>query len=279
MASKRLVAGDGSNTTEPRRPARFGRGTRSRQTTRSSAGFHVSTQRITSHVGSGSLRHRVALFAPGRVLHDIARALGAHQSVDLVLAATSVDDCRMRLEARAPAVIVIIAPAERLGQVVREARAVLPEVAMAACGTSGDDSRDLAVAVRLAVSGFVGAQAPIRTLVDVIASVARGEVRYATPSAGALLQQLTATTDSAHYPRAIPLLTAREQEIASLMSTHSNRAIADVLGVELSTVKNHVHNILSKLLVRHRREAADLVRTPHDHARMERGADLDPFDG
>ena len=199
------------------------------------------------------------------MLHDIARALGAHQSVDLVLAAAAVDDCRLRLEARAPAVIVIVAPAERMGQVVREARTILPEVAMAACGTSGDDSSDLAVAVGLAVSGFVGARAPISTLVDVIASVARGEVRYATPSAGALLRRLTVPTDRSHRTRAIPLLTSREREIASLMSTHSNRAIADILGVELSTVKNHVHNILSKLLVRHRREAAALVRAPRDH--------------
>jgi DNA-binding NarL/FixJ family response regulator len=52
-------------------------------------------------------------------------------------------------------------------------------------------------------------------------------------------------------------LTRREQEVLDLISEgHTNQEIADALIIELGTVKNHVHNILKKLNVNSRREAA-----------------------
>jgi DNA-binding NarL/FixJ family response regulator len=50
----------------------------------------------------------------------------------------------------------------------------------------------------------------------------------------------------------------------------SNREIAAQLGIEIGTVKNHVHNLLEKLRVRRRSEAIERLRgkdprrpTPH----------------
>lgn len=52
-------------------------------------------------------------------------------------------------------------------------------------------------------------------------------------------------------------LTRREQEVLDLISEgRTNQEIADTLIIELGTVKNHVHNILKKLNVNSRREAA-----------------------
>ena len=39
----------------------------------------------------------------------------------------------------------------------------------------------------------------------------------------------------------------------------SNKQIAGILGISLHTVKNHVHNALSKLGVENRHEAADVL--------------------
>jgi two-component system, NarL family, nitrate/nitrite response regulator NarL len=56
-------------------------------------------------------------------------------------------------------------------------------------------------------------------------------------------------------------LTSRESEIASLLSAgRSNKEIARALTIEVATVKNHVHNILAKLQVATRAEAAARVR-------------------
>jgi len=52
-------------------------------------------------------------------------------------------------------------------------------------------------------------------------------------------------------------LTRREREILELISQgHGNREIAQRLTIELGTTKNHVHNILDKLNVKSRRDAA-----------------------
>jgi len=56
-------------------------------------------------------------------------------------------------------------------------------------------------------------------------------------------------------------LTAREREILELVDEGlSNKQIAKRLSIEMPTVKNHVHNILEKLDVRSRHEAAALLR-------------------
>jgi two-component system nitrate/nitrite response regulator NarL len=55
-------------------------------------------------------------------------------------------------------------------------------------------------------------------------------------------------------------LTAREMEILRLIQQGlSNKTISRTLGIELSTVKNHVHSILAKLGARSRSEAISLL--------------------
>jgi DNA-binding CsgD family transcriptional regulator len=54
-------------------------------------------------------------------------------------------------------------------------------------------------------------------------------------------------------------LTTREREILRLIGQDlSNKQIAARLGIGAATVKNHVHNLLEKLNVHRRREAARL---------------------
>jgi two-component system, NarL family, nitrate/nitrite response regulator NarL len=60
----------------------------------------------------------------------------------------------------------------------------------------------------------------------------------------------------------LPALTAREREIAGLIVEGlSNKEIAARLQIELPTVKNHVHHILSKLNANRRGQAAAMLRT------------------
>jgi len=56
-------------------------------------------------------------------------------------------------------------------------------------------------------------------------------------------------------------LTRREREIISLLSEGlSNKQIACDLSIEVSTVKNHVHNVLVKLEVQSRSQAVSLLQ-------------------
>ena len=59
-------------------------------------------------------------------------------------------------------------------------------------------------------------------------------------------------------------LTARERQIAELIEQgHSNKEIAERLQIGLPTVKNHVHNILTKLNATRRGQAAAMLRNEH----------------
>jgi hypothetical protein len=50
-----------------------------------------------------------------------------------------------------------------------------------------------------------------------------------------------------------------------------NKEIADRLHLAEGTIKNHVSNILDKLQVHNRTQAADLARPPRSHLTRERG--------
>jgi DNA-binding NarL/FixJ family response regulator len=79
--------------------------------------------------------------------------------------------------------------------------------------------------------------------------------------AAALFRRL-ATLAAGRAPAAgAQQLTTREREILRLIDGGlSNKEIAGRLSIEVATVKNHVHNILEKLHVRTRTEAAARLR-------------------
>jgi DNA-binding NarL/FixJ family response regulator len=107
------------------------------------------------------------------------------------------------------------------------------------------------------ILGFVSRDGTAAVLLDAIRAVGRNSVSHKIPGGGC-----------------IDGLTAREMEILRLMQQGvSNKTISRHLGIELSTVKNHVHSILAKLGVHRRGEAISLMYA-HDEA--ARGWDLLP---
>jgi two-component system nitrate/nitrite response regulator NarL len=69
-----------------------------------------------------------------------------------------------------------------------------------------------------------------------------------------------------------PDLTPREREILELIAQGlTNQEIADRLVIEVGTVKNHVHNILDKLNVSTRQEAAPYLAVLRDCEERRRG--------
>ncbi len=95
----------------------------------------------------------------------------------------------------------------------------------------------------------VSAQEPA----DVIRAAARGDV-YVSPS---LAAEMLVTLTRAPAPDALQELTEREREILQLIGTGlTNREIAAKVFLSEKTIKHHVTNILQKLQVRSRVEAA-----------------------
>jgi len=113
------------------------------------------------------------------------------------------------------------------------------------------------------VTGYVLDNGSFDDVVRNIRAVAAGETvcsphvaNLAFARMSALARQANATgTNQPQY------LTRREQDIIeSIEKGLCNKEIAVRLGIEVSTVKNHVHNILDKLKLQDRRSAARYVK-------------------
>lgn len=126
----------------------------------------------------------------------------------------------------------------------------------------GDRVDDVLACAEAGAGGYVTRDASLDELVAAVQAVMRAELVIAPPMAAALLRWAgdRARTASRERERAIRL-TSRETEIVALIDAGlSNKQIAARLSIQLSTVKNHVHNILDKLDVTARDDAAAAVR-------------------
>lgn len=109
--------------------------------------------------------------------------------------------------------------------------------------------------------GYVSREADTEQLKAAIRGAVQRELHCSPQIARALLRRVgELAVDSGQ--RRTYRLSARELEVTRLIDRGlSNKEIASGLSIELSTVKNHVHNILHKLHVRRRWQAADRLRS------------------
>jgi DNA-binding NarL/FixJ family response regulator len=119
---------------------------------------------------------------------------------------------------------------------------------------SSDCVQRAPIYVEAGVTGFLSADANNTDLVRAVLVVAGGGVWCSARVAASLANALRRATNAGDQ-----LLSRREQQIMELLQLGlSNRQIAEHLTLGLSTVKNHVHNILEKLKVTSRGEAVEL---------------------
>jgi two-component system, NarL family, nitrate/nitrite response regulator NarL len=111
------------------------------------------------------------------------------------------------------------------------------------------------------VAGLVSRDASVDDLVCTIESAIRGDLHCSARIAGALLRSVASHSAVVPERRALLPLTSREIAIVELIADGlSNKEIANRLGIAVATVKNHIHNLLEKLRVRRRADAAACLR-------------------
>jgi two-component system nitrate/nitrite response regulator NarL len=111
------------------------------------------------------------------------------------------------------------------------------------------------------IASYVPREASLADLVATIEGAARGEARCSPAITGSLLRRVAALAAERTAPPSDAPLTSREREVLELVDEGlSNREIGRRLFLAPPTVKNHIHNILEKLQVRSRGEAAARVR-------------------
>jgi len=123
-----------------------------------------------------------------------------------------------------------------------------------------DRAAEVVACAEAGIAGYVTNENSFADLTGTLRSATRGEFAWQAQVAAGLVVRLAAF---ARERRAspVPQLTGRELEIVALIDAGlSNKEIAARLHIQLTTVKNHVHNVLEKLGVGRRSDAAAAVR-------------------
>jgi DNA-binding NarL/FixJ family response regulator len=137
----------------------------------------------------------------------------------------------------------------------------LPGAKAVVFGLEGEDE-GVVDFVEAGALGYVVKGTPARDLAQIIRDVHAGKTRCSPRIASSIVVRIGQLAERREPPRetAPEPLTPREVEILRAIAEGlANKEIGKRLRISVSTVKNHVHNILEKLGVGQRREAVKLA--------------------
>ncbi|MGN6361702.1 MAG: response regulator [Thermomicrobiales bacterium] len=176
---------------------------------------------------------------------------------DLLVAGEASDgaDAVQRVDELAPDVILMDLIMPRLDgiEAVRRIKRARPKTQILVLTSFGDDQKVFA-AIRAGAIGFLLKDVSPQDLAAAIFAAHRGEATLSPGIATRLMQELATGGQPAADEHA---LTERERAVLALIAQgRSNRQISDDLAISEKTVKTHVSNILTKLHLEDRTQAA-----------------------
>ena len=193
----------------------------------------------------------------------IARTLGGTHELTMVGAASCREQALELICCFQPDVVLLDMNMPRALELAREIGRSTITTRIVALALKEEDSEVIACA-EAGIAGYVPRTGSLRDAVETIAAVARGEAHCSPRIVGSLLRRiaaLAAERKAGGHGSGIAGLTTREAEILALLRQGlSNKMISRRLGIELATVKNHVHSVFGKLGFRRRAEAAVLMQ-------------------
>jgi two-component system nitrate/nitrite response regulator NarL len=124
--------------------------------------------------------------------------------------------------------------------------AARPQLKVVALGVPEDSPQVVAVA-EAGIAGYVSREATIQDVGDALRCTLQGEAALSGKVAAGLLRHIARQAQSRRSAEVPLQLTPREREVLCLLESGlRNKEIARALDLQLSTVKNHVHNVLAK---------------------------------
>jgi DNA-binding NarL/FixJ family response regulator len=134
--------------------------------------------------------------------------------------------------------------------------------------TTFDDQDYVTAALQNGAIGYLLKDTPAEDLAEAIRAAHKGYTQISPGILPKLLSQVvppSSLSSPPPLPAGLAALTPREREVLKLVAQGaSNREIAQALYISEGTVKNHVTNILNRLDLRDRTQAAILANTVLD---------------
>jgi DNA-binding NarL/FixJ family response regulator len=147
-------------------------------------------------------------------------------------------------------------------EATRQIKTEIPDVTIVMLTVQNDEVK-LFEAIKCGAQGYLLKNIRSRDMLNMLRGVMQGDAAISPAMAGQVLEEFRRM--SVQIPpdvdNEIISLTQREREVLTQVAKGaSDKEIADTLCISLHTVKSHMRNILAKLQVNNRREAARIAR-------------------
>jgi DNA-binding NarL/FixJ family response regulator len=199
----------------------------------------------------------VAIFGQIRLFREAIRETLTRQPQVTVLGDARPDATGVaRIRRLDPDVVLVDVTTSGAVDTLRTLTTGLPGIRTVAIGVP-EGVEDVVACLEAGAAACVPPGDDLPHLIDTLRQVAAGAVVCSPTITGGLFRRLATLADQRSGAAPAEPLTPREREIAGLLADGlSNREIGRRLFIEVSTVKNHVHNILEKLRLSGRADAA-----------------------
>jgi len=142
-------------------------------------------------------------------------------------------------------------------QATRSIKQILPETKIVML-TASDDDQYLFEAIKIGAQGYLLKDLELYQLLDLLDSIAKGEAILSSAMATKIFREFSRGSKTGNNSEEqVEELNEREKTILKNVAQGlMNKEIAEVLGISENTVKIHLRNILEKLHLRNRIQAA-----------------------
>jgi DNA-binding NarL/FixJ family response regulator len=212
-----------------------------------------------SQQASAGREIRVVLVDDHALFRGGLRELLEQQGVEVVGEASDEPTAVAVVRDAAPDVVLmdVNMPGSSGIEATMQIRAVAP-TAQVIMLTVSPDEQDVQESIYAGACGYLLKDSPVEKILEAIRAAAAGESHLSPRIAAKILKHVRTNPGRPTVPEeARAELTEREREVLGLMAEgKENPQIAEDLFISVQTVKNHVSNILAKLEVENRVQAA-----------------------
>lgn len=203
---------------------------------------------------------RIYVYSTTRLFSEcLATGLACHKTVEHSLGLSDLASVEVQLSERNPCVLLIDLSNDAAWDEARHLHGLCKTTLIVGLAVS-DSPEELVRCAEVGCAGVIPRDSSIDGTLALLRQAKRGELRCSPAAAGSLMRAVSrvATPPQAEIP---DQLTQREGEICVLVCEgKTNKEIARALHCCEGTVKNHVHNILSKLNVPRRSAVPNVLR-------------------